>query len=99
MVMPVHNIKFKISLEGAEFSGEGHMVEVKDMETISISIDNTVSSWSPLDTQGWAKRFLTSKSITISLSGKRNYDCPGNNSGRNRQYERTHSPREHQGRR
>lgn len=52
--------------------------EIADMETFSVKIDNGVEEWSPYDAEGWAKRLMTAKSITISLSGKRNYGDTGN---------------------
>lgn len=78
MVYPVNNIKFKIGTKGAESSAPQDMVIVKDMETFSISIDNGVEEWNPMDQEGWVRRLMTSKSLTIGLNGKRNYGDPGN---------------------
>ena len=41
------------------------------METFTVAIDNGVEEWTPMDTEGWRKRLLTAKSITITLNGKR----------------------------
>lgn len=78
MVYPVNNIKFRIGLKGIE-STEQDMSIVKDMETFSINFDNGVEEWTALDQEGWARRLVTAKSISISLSGKRNYSDDGNN--------------------
>lgn len=72
MVYPVNNIKFKLGLE------EGSLNIVKDMETFEVSFDNGIEEWNPMDQEGWIRRLMTSKSITIGLSGKRNYGDPGN---------------------
>lgn len=77
MVYPVNNIKFKIGTKGRDSSPE-EMVIVKDMETFGISFDNGVEEWNPLDQEGWVRRIMTAKSVTVSLSGKRNYGDVGN---------------------
>jgi len=77
MVYPVNNIRFRIGLAGRG-SGEGDMAVVRDMETFGISFDNGVERWSPIDQDGWARRLMTRKSVTVSLSGKRNYGDAGN---------------------
>ena len=78
MVFPVNNISFRIGTRGTE-SGENAMVAVRDMETFSVSFNNGVEEWNPIDQAGWSRRLTTAKSITISLSGKRNYADDGNN--------------------
>ncbi len=77
MVFPVNNIKFKIGTKGRGSLDED-MAVVADMETFGISFENGVEEWSPLDQEGWARRLMTSKSVTVSLSGKRNYGDKGN---------------------
>ena len=37
-----------------------------------------MEEWYPFDTEGWARRLATAKSITISVSGKRNIGDTGN---------------------
>lgn len=73
MVYPVNNIKFKLG-KTAETA-----TIVKDMETFSLAIDNGIEEWNPMDQEGWVRRLMTAKSITIGLNGKRNYGDPGNN--------------------
>lgn len=51
---------------------------IKDMETFSVSFDNGVEEWTPMDSEGWTRRLMTAKSLTISVSGKRNVGDPGN---------------------
>ena len=43
-----------------------------------MSFDNGVEEWTPFDTEGWIRRLLTSKGITISVTGKRNIGDDGN---------------------
>ena len=51
---------------------------IADMESFSVSFDNGVEEWTPFDTEGWIRRLLTSKGITISVTGKRNIGDDGN---------------------
>ena len=47
--------------------------DIADMESFSVKLDNGVEEWNPLDQKGWVRRLMTSKSVTISISGKRNF--------------------------
>lgn len=51
---------------------------IADMESFSVSIDNGVEEWTPFETEGWTRRLMTAKGITISVSGKRNIGDDGN---------------------
>lgn len=70
-VYPCYKNQFKIGKTAT-------MNSIADMETFGVSIDNGVEEWNPFDTEGWMRRLLTSKSITISVSGKRNVGDAGN---------------------
>lgn len=76
MVFPVNEIKFEINTAGRTMPGT--FVTVADMETFTPTIDNGVEEWNPMDTKGWVRRLMTSKSITFALNGKRNYGDAGN---------------------
>lgn len=76
-VYPVHNNKFKIGTNGVESTTE-EMVTIADLETFSPSFDNGVEEWTPMDTEGWVRRLMTGKGLTIDLSGKRNIGDAGN---------------------
>ena len=76
-VFPVNNIQFTVNKAGRVVL-PAYMVVVKDMETFSISFDNGVEEWTPMDTEGWVRRLMTAKSLTIGLNGKRNYGDAGN---------------------
>ena len=77
MVYPVNNITFKIGTKGRS-SVNTDMVLVSDMETFGIAFENGVEEWNPIDQEGWVRRLMTAKSLTVSLSGKRNYGDKGN---------------------
>lgn len=51
---------------------------IADMETFSVKFDNGVEEWYPFNQEGWVSRLPTAKSITISVSGKRNVGDTGN---------------------
>ena len=69
-VYPVFNNEFKIGKNG-KASEEGEMVTIADLETFSVSLDNTIEEWTPMTTEGWIRRLQTGKSFSISLSGNR----------------------------
>lgn len=71
-VFPVYENQFKI---GATKEAQN---AIADMETFSLSIDNGVEEWTPMDQEGWKRRLMTAKSITISINGKRNVGDTGN---------------------
>lgn len=74
-VYPVWENKFRISTSGRS---NPTLVTIADMESFSVSIDGNVEEWSPMDMEGWLRRMVTGKSLTISLSGKRNIGDAGN---------------------
>lgn len=76
-VYPVYENQFKINTDGVDGADEKD-VSIADMESFSVSIDGNVEEWKPFDQEGWTRRLLTGKSITISVSGKRNVGDPGN---------------------
>ncbi|OME23456.1 hypothetical protein BSK57_16540 [Paenibacillus odorifer] len=76
-VFPVHNNTFKVGSKGRA-STPTEMIEIKDLENFSISIDGNTEEWSPMDQAGWTRRAVTGKGMTISFTGKRHYGDPGN---------------------
>lgn len=75
-VFPVHGMKFKVNTAVAPAAAS--LATIKDMESMSLSIDGTVEEWTPMDTEGWMRRLMTAKSFTIGLNGKRNIGDAGN---------------------
>lgn len=71
-VYPVYENQFQV---GAD---KENLTNIADMESFSVKLDNGVEEWNPLDQKGWVRRLMTSKSVTISISGKRNFGDVGN---------------------
>lgn len=74
-------IKFGICTAGRKESDDPTTIAtvvVKDAESLSISTDNGIEEWNAMDHDGWVRRLVTSKSLGVSLGGKRNYGDPGN---------------------
>lgn len=71
-VFPCYENQFKAGADKASAN------PIADMETFSVKFDNGVEEWTPFDTEGWVRRLLTAKGITISVSGKRNIGDKGN---------------------
>lgn len=81
-VFPVNEMDFKIdksSITSRSASpSDSDFVTIADMESASISVDTGVETWNPLEAKGWQRALATAKSITTSMSGKRNIGDPGN---------------------
>ena len=77
-----YDIAFRIDTAGLNFTDGQAMPKspktISDAEGLSISIDGGVEEWNPMDGEGWTKRLVTAKSITISMTAKRNSGDPGN---------------------
>lgn len=72
-VYPCYENQFQIgAAEATELN------TIADMESFSVSFDDGVEEWSPYDTGGWTRRLKTAKSVTVSVSGKRNVGDTGN---------------------
>ena len=74
-VYPVYENQFKVNTSATSTAS---YAAIADMETFSVSIDNNVEEWTPFTTEGWTRRLMTGKSITITVSGKRNIGDTGN---------------------
>lgn len=70
-VFPVFNNKFKVKINS-------ELTKIAEMTSFSVSIDGNVEEWSPFDQEGWVKRLVTGKGLTISLQGKRCVGDAGN---------------------
>lgn len=77
-VYPVYENQFKIDKTGGTGATAENLVTIADMESFSVSIDGNVEEWKPFEAEGWTRRLITGKSITISISGKRNVGDAGN---------------------
>lgn len=74
-VYPCYENQFKVNTSS---SGTANYVTIADMETFSVSIDNGVEEWTPFEQEGWTRRLMTAKSITLTVNGKRNIGDAGN---------------------
>lgn len=75
-VYPCYENQFQI--DTAASGGEAAMKPIADCTSFSVSFDNGVEEWTPFDTEGWTRRLMTAKGITISVSAKRNVGDAGN---------------------
>lgn len=74
-VYPCYENQFQIDT-GAP--GTADMKNIADCETFGVSFDNGVEEWTPFDQEGWTRRLLTAKAVTISVTAKRNVGDAGN---------------------
>ncbi len=72
-VYPCYENQFQIGAAGAT-----ELNTIADMESFSVSFDDGVEEWTPFDQKGWKRRLKTAKSVSISVSGKRNVGDKGN---------------------
>ncbi len=70
-VYPVYENQFKIDKTGGTGATAENLVTIADMESFSVSIDGNVEEWKPFDQEGWTRRLVTGKALTVSVSGKR----------------------------
>ena len=71
-VYPVYKNQFQV---GAD---KENLNNIADMASFSPSFDNGVEEWNPMEQEGWKRRLMTAKSISVSISGKRNVGDTGN---------------------
>jgi hypothetical protein len=71
-VYPCYENQFKIG------AAKESTTSIADMETFSVSFDNGVEEWTPFESEGWKRRLMTAKALTISVNGKRNVGDTGN---------------------
>lgn len=77
-VYPVYENQFSVDIKGGDGTVQTDLKPIADMESFSVAIDGNIEEWKPFDQDGWTRRLLTGKSITISVSGKRNVGDEGN---------------------
>lgn len=71
-VFPCYENQFQVK------SGQTY-VNIADCETFEVAFDNNVEEWTPFESEGWIRRLMTGKGVTITVSGKRNVGDAGNN--------------------
>jgi len=75
-VYPCYENQFQINT--ASSGTEASMKDIADCTTFSVSFDNGVEEWTPFHTEGWIRRLMTAKAVTISVTAKRNVGDTGN---------------------
>lgn len=73
-VFPCYENQFQIGESGSETVD----TTIANCEEFSVSFDNGVEEWNAFEQKGWKSRLMTSKSVTISVKGKRTLGDPGN---------------------
>lgn len=73
-VFPCYENQFKIGAAGSSTPTNA----IADMEEYTLTIDNGIEEWNPFGEDGWKKRLMTAKAITIAAKGKRNIGDTGN---------------------
>lgn len=72
-VYPCYKNQFQIGSVDSE-----QLNSIADTTSFSVSFSDGVEEWSPYDQEGWTRRLKTAKSVSISVSAKRNVGDPGN---------------------
>lgn len=75
-VFPCYENQFKINTSSTSTAS---WKTIADCETFEVAFDNGVEEWTPFESEGWMRRLMTSKAITITVTAKRNTDDDGNN--------------------
>ena len=75
-VYPCYKNQFQVNT--AATGSAAAYKSIADCETFSVSFDNGVEEWHPFETEGWVRRLMTSKSVTVSVTAKRNVGDAGN---------------------
>lgn len=75
-VFPCYENQFKVNISD---TSTANYVTIADCETFEVAFDNNVEEWTPFESEGWIRRLMTGKGVTITVSGKRNIGDAGNN--------------------
>lgn len=76
-VYPCYKNQFKIETSAAG-AQQKTMSDIADCETFAVAFDNGIEEWHPFDHEGWVRRLLTAKGVTITVTAKRNVGDAGN---------------------
>lgn len=75
-VFPCYENQFKVNTSS---SSTASWATIADCETFEVAFDNGVEEWTPFESEGWVRRLMTAKNVTITVTGKRNVGDAGNN--------------------
>lgn len=71
-VYPCYENQFKVGPSREEATSPS------ELDNFSVSFSNGVETWTPFGSEGWQSALQTAKSVTISVSGKRDIGNTGN---------------------
>jgi hypothetical protein len=74
-VFPCYENQFAVNTSSTETAVWS---SIADCETFEVAFDNGVEEWHPFEHEGWVRRLMTAKSVTITVSAKRNVGDTGN---------------------
>lgn len=74
-VYPCYENQFQIDVSDTSTAS---WKTIADCETFTVAFDNGVEEWHPFEQEGWVRRLLTAKGVTISVTAKRNLGDDGN---------------------
>lgn len=74
-VFPCWELDFKVDVSA---NSTPSWASIADCETVEFSFDNGIEEWTPFESEGWVRRLMTAKSVTITVTGKRNIGDTGN---------------------
>lgn len=75
-VYPCYENQFKVGIPGSGSAVTDTVIA--DCETFEVAFDNGVEEWTPFESEGWVRRLMTAKALTITITAKRNIGDPGN---------------------
>ena len=75
-VFPCYENQFKVNTSS---TNSAVWSTIADCETFEVTFDNGVEEWTPFESEGWVRRLMTAKNVTITVTGKRNVGDTGNN--------------------
>lgn len=73
-VFPCYDQQFQI---GATRGAETY-VNIAECTTFSVAFEDNVEEWTPYGSEGWKKRLMTGKGVTITVTAKRSIGDAGN---------------------
>ena len=74
-VYPCYENQFQIDVSSTSTAS---WKTIADCTSFSVAFDNNVEEWTPFEQEGWIRRLMTGKGVTITVNAKRNVGDDGN---------------------
>ena len=74
-VYPCYENQFQINTSATSTAS---WKTIADCTTFSVAFDNNIEEWTPFEQEGWIRRLMTGKGVTITVNAKRNVGDDGN---------------------